>query len=115
MSNLIKPYEITIWADDYTEDGAAQLFSDRRLVIIGSDKMGSQNRAFDPKLTCPTNGANKLTFQMLYRYIDNETGEKTDNLFTKYLVNESKVRLHYEDNGMILLSSLLKRIRPSIP
>ena len=44
MSILIKPYEISVW-DDVLQNG---VFVEKRLGIIGSDKMTYQGRALEP-------------------------------------------------------------------
>jgi hypothetical protein len=34
---------------------------------------------------------------MYYEYIDNITGEKIHNPFIDYLINETKIKLHFEN------------------
>jgi hypothetical protein len=92
MSILIKPYEISVW-EDVLEDG---VLVEKRLGIIGSDKMISQSKAIDPCLLRNVNGTKKLTFQMYKRYIDNITGEWVVNPFSDWLINERKVKLKYD-------------------
>jgi hypothetical protein len=70
-------------------------FEEKRLCIIGTDKMTSQNRALEINLIQNVNGQNKLSFKMYKKYINNTTGEKIDNPFVPYLVSERKVKLRY--------------------
>ena len=93
MSILIKPYEISVW-EDVLEDG---ILVEKRLGIIGSDKMFTQSRALEPTLLRNVNGVKKLSFQMYKRYVDNVTGEQVVNPFSDWLINERKVKLKYED------------------
>lgn len=93
MSILKKPYEIAVY-DDVLVDG---VFQEKRLGIIGSDKMQSQNRAMQPNLVRNVNGQNTFSFQMYKIYVDITTGEKVTNPFIDWLINERKVKLHYED------------------
>ena len=93
MGILRKPYEIAVY-DDVLVDGVLQ---EKRLGIIGSDKMLFQGRALQPNLVRNVNGQNNLTFQMYKKYIDNVTGEKVVNYFSDWLINERKVKLHYDN------------------
>ena len=94
MGLLIKPYEISIWEDQY--DTTNNCFSEQKIVIIGSDKLTSQNRVFNPVLTKNVNGTKTLSFSVYYQYRDNITGEITSNPICQYLVNERKVGLDYD-------------------
>ena len=91
MSNLIYPYEISVWDDVYI-DGK---LTERRLAVIGNHKMISQGRALEPTLTQNVNGSKKLTFKMYKYYKDNATGEKVTNLLYPLLIAERKVKLKY--------------------
>lgn len=93
MGILKKPYEISLWEDKW--DGSK--FVEKRLMVIGTDTMTSQNRAIEPMLTTNVNGQKSFTFKMYKRYVDNVTGEEVENLFSGYLINERKVKLHYND------------------
>jgi hypothetical protein len=93
MSNLIKPYTISVWDDVWEGDK----FVEKRLGVIGSDKMMAQCRAIEPNLTRNVNGSKKLTFKMYHKYIDTMTGEEVTNPFSKWLISERKVKLYYED------------------
>ena len=96
MSNLVKPYEISVW-DDVWEGK----FIEKKLLVIGTDEMTSLNRALEPVLTRNVNGTKKFSFKMYKRYIDRETGEEVHNLFIDYLINERKIKLKYgvDDEG----------------
>ena len=93
MSILKKPYEISIWEDVW--DSEQSKFVEKRLFIIGSDSMLSQNRALEPNLVRNVNGTKKFSFKMYKKYIDTTTGESVTNLFCDFLTNERKVKLKY--------------------
>jgi hypothetical protein len=92
MSIIKKPYELSVWRDEWSSES----FDEQRLVVIGSDKMLSQNRAVELKLKENTNGSNELSFKLYYTYEDHITGEKVSNPFVDYLTNESKLKLNYD-------------------
>ena len=94
MSNLTGTYELSLWQNALQSDATYKEF---RYLVIGANDMISQSRALEPKLVTNVNGSKTLTFKMYYQYIDNITGEKIDNIFTKYLINESKLKLHYQN------------------
>ena len=119
MSELIKkPYKISLWEDEQiyliTETGNDEdryettILPDREytllnkyvrencLAIIGSSTMDTPIRAFEPKLVRQTNGTNTLTFQIFYRYYDEDDECFKLNPFTNLLVNERKVKLFYD-------------------
>lgn len=93
MSILKKPYEVAVY-DDVLIDG---IFQEKRLGIIGSDKMMSQNRILEPNLVRNVNGQNKFSFKIYKHYTDTITGEKVYNPFVDWLISERKVKLKYED------------------
>lgn len=93
MSILKKPYEVAVY-DDILIDG---IFQEKRLGIIGSDKMMSQNRVLEPNLVRNVNGQNKFSFKMYKHYTDTITGEKIYNPFVDWVISERKVKLKYED------------------
>ena len=99
MSNLVKPYEISVW-DDIWDSGEGK-FIEKKLLVIGTDEMTSLNRALEPVLTRNVNGTKKFSFKMYKRYIDRETGEEVHNLFIDCLINERKIKLKYgvDDEG----------------
>lgn len=93
MSNLISKYEISVW-DDILVNGE---FIEEKVCVIGSDTMPYQGKVIEPQFTRRANGEKKLTFQLYKTFIDNITGEKVQNVFYNYLINERKVKLYYED------------------
>ena len=68
------------------------------IATIGSDTMDTPIRAFNPILTEELNGSKTLTFQINYRYWDDEEEEFKLNPFINLLVNERKVKLKYDNN-----------------
>ena len=60
MSILTKPYTITVWRDEW--DTANKKFVEKRIGIIGTDKMTAQCRALEPTLTRNVNGVKKFSF-----------------------------------------------------
>ena len=97
MSILVKPYEISVWDDiwDSTADSGKGKFIEKRLGIIGSNKMTYQGRVIEPTLTRNVNGTKRLSFKMYKHFIDNITGEKVGNPFSDWLISERKVKLKY--------------------
>jgi hypothetical protein len=105
MSILKKPYEISVWEDEW--DSTNKTFVEKKLGVIGADNMLTQSRAIEPNLVRSVNGNKKLTFKMYRYYIDNITGEKVENPYFTYgwMVNERKIKLKYgkyeDDEGNI--------------
>jgi hypothetical protein len=93
MSILRKPYEISVWDDVW--DSSQNKFVEKKICVIGSDKMESQSRVIEPNFTRNVNGVKKLSFKLYKKYIDNITGQETENVFAKFLINERKVKLKY--------------------
>lgn len=91
MSILIKPYEISVWDDVWN----GVKFEEKRLGIIGTEKMTSLNRALEPNLVRNVNGTKTFTFKMYKYYKDIVTGENVYNPFVDWLVSERKVKLKY--------------------
>ena len=89
MSILKKPYEISVWEDEWN----GSKFVEKRLGIIGSDIMQFQGRAIEPNLTKNVNGVKKFSFKMYHKFIDTVTGEKISNPFADWLISERKVKL----------------------
>ncbi|MBQ5474379.1 MAG: hypothetical protein IIT65_06685 [Lachnospiraceae bacterium] len=91
-------YEISLWEDysDETSDGK-KFLNERKIAVIGSDTMEAQARALEPNLIEEINGTHTFTFKMYYTYTDNQTGEKYENPFGKYLINERKVKVFWKD------------------
>ena len=92
-----KPYEISIWEDRLVTEEDISYYKEIKLAVIGSDKMESPNRAFDPVLTENINGEKTLTFSLAYKYYDEYEGELVTNPFYSYLINERKVKLFYNN------------------
>ena len=92
--NLIKPYEISVWEDKLTQDG----FTEKKIAVIGSNTMTGFNKVYDPVFNKKSNGEKTLSFSLRYRYFDPYTGnEGVVNPFAAFLVNERKVKLHYDN------------------
>lgn len=64
------------------------------LAVVGSDTMDTPIKAFNPKLKQNLNGTNTLTFEIYYKYLDDD-GEYKENPFTNLLVNERVIKLKY--------------------
>lgn len=94
MESLKKPYEISVWDDVW--DSETNKYVEKRVAIIGSNTMTSQNRVLEPKLLRNVNGTKKLEFKMCKRYKDNVTGALVVNPFADYLISERKVKVHYD-------------------
>ena len=122
MSNIIrKPYEISLWDDILVfvveePDGTiveyekyipteatgvvkAQYYKERKLCVIGSDTMESPARATAPKLVSNVNGQNTLTFNLYYKYYDEEVDDMVFNPYHKLLTNERKIKLRHGTLG----------------
>ena len=92
-----KPYEISIWEDRLVTENNISYYKEIKLAVIGSDKMESPNRVFNPVLTENVNGEKTLTFSLTYKYYDEYTNEIITNPFYGYLINERKIKLFYND------------------
>ena len=91
---LIKPYEISVW-DDKLINGA---FTENKIAVIGSNTMTGLNKVYDPVFSKKTNGERTLSFSLRYKYFDPYTGNSDYvNPFAALLVNERKVKLHYDN------------------
>jgi hypothetical protein len=93
MSILKRNYEISIWEDKWDKGK----FVEEKIFTIGSDEMETQSRVFEPILSRNVNGVKTLSFKLYKEYIDNVTGEKVDNIYAPYLINERKVKLKYKN------------------
>ena len=92
----MKPYEISIWKDKLI-DGENPYYKELMLAKIGSNEASSPNECFNITLNKNVNGEIKLNFSMLHQYYDENIGEKIQNPFIPYLVNERKVKLKYDN------------------
>lgn len=98
MSEMLKKYEISVWEDELiTLDNGDSYYKERKIAIIGSDSMTARNRVFSPVLTENVNGEKTLTFSLQHRYFDDRVGDFIDNPIQKWLINERKVKLFYDD------------------
>ena len=88
------PYELSIW-DDVVESGNTY-YSEKKIAVIGADNMDSAIRATNLKLVSNVNGSNTLTFNMCYKFL-NEENKLEDNPFIPYMVNERKLKLKYKN------------------
>ena len=94
---LIKPYEISVWEDKLIQDGNGYKFIENKIAIIGSDTMVGMNKVYDPVLNKKINGEKTLTFSLKYKYLDPYSeNEEVINPFVSFLVNERKIKLHYD-------------------
>ena len=111
MSEIIKkPYKITLWKDknfyivnknkktelNDNDTIQNQAFEEVCIATIGSDTMDTPIRAFNPVLTEELNGSKTLTFQINYKYWDDDEEDFKTNPFIGLLVNERKVKLYYD-------------------
>lgn len=92
-----KPYEISVWEDRLVTENDISYYKETKIAVIGSDKMESPNRVFDPVLIENVNGEKTLTFSLAYKYFDEYKGELITNPFYGYLINERKIKLFYND------------------
>lgn len=129
MSNLIIPYEISLWEDRLVAVDAAgneyddfidtsitvdhQYYKEKKICIIGSHTMKTPMAAVEPKLVRKIDGTSTLTFSIYSKYYDETSGELLDNPFVKYLTNERKVKLKYypkNDSQVEWLDLVIKKI-----
>ena len=119
MSIIKRPYEISVWEDvysgtetdistiDYTSENLIEPSSntynigtyldERKIAVIGSNTLSHQGKVCEPVLGLDTKGKTTLTFSIYRKYYDNFTGELTENPFYKYIQNERKLKLYYDD------------------
>lgn len=101
MSIFKKPYELSVWQDEWNPSSKA--FVEKKIIVIGTHDMEYQGRAIEPQLIRKTNGEISVSFKMYYQFIDNQTGELIKNIFTDYICNETKIKLKYGDEWFDLL------------
>ena len=115
MSIFKKSYEISLWEDRLTfvdnnlkeyelfiPEGvkmATSYYRERKICVIGSNTFEAPIRAINPQLKRNINGSNTLTFSLYSKYYDENQEEFVENPFLKYLTNERKVKLKYEEKG----------------
>ena len=94
---LKKPYEISIWEDIGIGEGEEKRYFEEELIaVIGSDTMDTPIKAMKPILSMNINGVKTLTFSIFSRYLDEDQNEMVENPFISLLVNERKLKLHYD-------------------
>ena len=99
---LIKPYEISVWDDRLTQiegtNPAEYKFEEVKLAVIGSNTMEGPNKVYEPVFNKKSNGEKTLSFSLKYKYFDPYNGNsEVINPFAALLVNERKIKLHYDD------------------
>ena len=98
MSEILrKPYEISIWEDYLETSNGISYYKENRIAVIGSDTMTTPNRVYSPVLQESVNGEKTLTFSLRHKYFDEDVGDFVVNPFTSFLVNERRVKLHYNN------------------
>lgn len=97
MSDKLQPYEISIWDDVLVEEEDKSYYKEVKIATIGSDVMTAPSRAINPVFTANVNGEITLTFNIVHRYYDPLEDDYIYNPLEKYLVNERKVKLFYDD------------------
>lgn len=97
MSDKLQPYEISIWDDVLVEEEDKSYYKEVKIATIGSDVMTAPSRAINPIFTANVNGEITLTFNIVHRYYDPLEDDYIYNPLEKYLVNERKVKLFYDN------------------
>ena len=92
-------YEISVWQDYEVSatDTAPAHYEEKKIAVIGSNTMTSENRAIEANISSNINGTNTLTFKLFYTYTNTQTGKKEKNPFISLLVNERKVKLFWKN------------------
>lgn len=99
-------YEISIWEDISSSSPSGTSFREKKIAIIGSDKLTSSCRAVNPQLIRNINGTHTFTFKMYYYcqkedLIDSVSADPIYgpngyvNPFISYLTNERKVKVKW--------------------
>ena len=97
MSDKLQPYEISLWDDILVEENGKTYYKEVKIATIGSNMMTAPSRAINPVFTSNVNGEITLTFSIVHRYYDDLEDGYVYNPFEKYLVNERKVKLFYDN------------------
>lgn len=109
MAILKKPYEISVWEDILVDEETIEgkvipsHYQENRIMVIGSDEMTSPNKAFSPVLIENMNGEVTFTFSMAYKYFDPASNAEVINPFIGYLIDERKIKLHYDNKWYDLI------------
>ena len=101
-------YEISIWEDIPSSSSSGIGFGEKKIAIIGSDKLTSSCRAITPQLVRNINGTNTFTFKMYYYCQKEDLIDSISvdpiygpngyvNPFINYLTNERKVKVKWEN------------------
>ena len=92
-------YEISVWEDfpDVDSTTGKRFLNERKIIIIGSNTMQIEARALSPNLVEDINGTHTFTFEMKTSYINFSTGETETNPFIKYLFNERKIKVKWQN------------------
>ena len=96
MAALIKPYEISVWEDILVTNGDNSYYDEKKIMVIGSNEMTGPNRVYEPVLKQNMNGEVSLTFSLKHKYFDYVSQKEIINPFESFLVNERKIKLHYD-------------------
>lgn len=115
MDIMKKPYEISLWEDQLVFVGksgekyfditlanekiVSQFYKEIKIATIGSHTMDSPARCSGAKLSRKINGENTLTFNMYYRYWDDDAQDFVTNPFIGLMNNERKVKLRIGEQG----------------
>ena len=97
MDNKLQPYEISIWDDVLVEEEDKSYYKEVKIATIGSEVMTAPNRAINPVFTYNVNGEITLTFSIVHRYYDDLKDDYVINPLEKFLINERKVKLFYDN------------------
>lgn len=111
MSELTKPYKVTLWEDKnvYIVNGQKkysldvgdviqnQFLEETCIATIGSNTMETPIKIFTPILIQELNGSKTFTFQIFSRYWEEESEDFKINPFINLLVNERKIKLFYDN------------------
>jgi len=91
-------YEISLW-DDYLVPASGDIpahYEEKKICVIGSDKMTASYRAYNPVLKSELNGTHTLTFKMYYTIKEKEI-TVDDTTFTVDKWGEFLVNGHTSD------------------
>lgn len=86
-----KPHEISIWDDVWNNE--KKYYEEQKVCNIGSNNMTTPIRAFNPKMVSNINGSNTFTFDLNFRYWDDNLGDFVENPFVSLLYNERKIKV----------------------
>lgn len=98
--NFKKPYLLEVWDEKYVfapTDGSAPHWEEEMLVVLGADTMEYEGKAYNISLSMDIYGEVNLSFSLDNYFYNSVTGEKEENYLAKYLFNEVKVKLKYDD------------------